>query len=159
MRAALLALAVLLVALPARAGELRPFGRGSWDQILRDHHGRTLAVHFWSLTCAPCIAEMPEWARLAREGKVTVVLVATDPIEEAPRLASMLKRKGVEHLENWAFADPFAERLRFEVDRRWRGELPMTRLVQSDGRAESHVGGIAGSDLGARLAALAGGER
>lgn len=158
-RAALVLALAVMAALPARAGDLRPFGRGAWTAILAAHRGQPLAVHFWSLTCAPCLGELPQWRQVLREGRVAVVLVATDPIEDAPRLRAMLKRHGLDGAENWAFADPFTDRLRFEVDRRWHGELPLTRLIDAIGTAESHVGTFAGTTLRNRIEALGQGRR
>ena len=35
---------------------------------------------------------------------------------------------GLGKVEQWVFADPMPERLRFEIDRRWYGELPRTHF-------------------------------
>jgi hypothetical protein len=41
---------VLISAGTTRAadGELRPFKRGSWQQIRKAHEGRPVVVHFWA---------------------------------------------------------------------------------------------------------------
>ena len=49
----------------ARAAELRPFQRGSFAGILADNAGKPTVVNFWSITCPPCLAEMPSGARTA----------------------------------------------------------------------------------------------
>lgn len=130
------ALLVLLLALtgPATAGELRPFVAGSWSDLRAAHAGRPLVVGLWSQTCLPCLAEMPLWRRLhqAHPG-LSVVLVATDPLDEADALTRLLRRHGADALENWAFDDAFVERLRFEIDPDWRGELPRSYLIAPDG--------------------------
>lgn len=139
-------LALLLLSGIAEAGEIKPFQRGSWRDIQAAHRGKTLVAHFWSLSCAPCLAEMPRWAEFRRNNpEKTLVLIATDPAEKAPRLKEALARFGLAEADAWAFADPFAERLRFEVDPEWRGELPMTRLIASDGRAETVIGAFSPS--------------
>lgn len=136
----LLVLIALLVALPAEAGT-RPFVKGSWQELRAAHNGRPTIVHLWSLTCAPCLAELPAWAKLA--GRADLVMVSTDPVEQSRRLEATLGRAGLGQVESWAFADPFAESLRFEIDRRWRGELPRTLLIGSDGRTEAVSGTMA----------------
>lgn len=123
----------LLLAMPAWAGDIRPFGPDSWAALRAGHAGRPLVVHLWSLTCAPCLAELPQWGRVK---DVDLVLVSTDPIEQAPRMAATLHKAGLDRVESWAFADPFTERLRFQIDRRWRGELPRTLLIGPDGATE-----------------------
>lgn len=65
---------------------------------LRDHRGKVVVLNFWSITCQPCIEEMPtleELAQIADEwGDVEVVGVSTDEgwnavstiFPEAPRM-------------------------------------------------------------------------
>jgi hypothetical protein len=43
-------------------------------------------------------------------------------------------------VEVWAFADEFSERVRFAVDRTWRGELPRAYFFDATGRSEGHSG-------------------
>lgn len=145
----LLILAAAAVSLWAAtaAADPRPFVRGSWASLLQAHAGRPLAVHFWSLTCAPCLAELPRWKEAAGLGGLDVVLVTTDPPEDAAKVERTLRRAGLEGLESWGFADPFAEKLRFEIDRAWRGELPMTALVSASGRIETRTGSLDGQEL------------
>ncbi|MFW6066792.1 MAG: TlpA family protein disulfide reductase [Myxococcota bacterium] len=49
---------------------------------LREHRGKTIVLNFWSITCPPCLREMPtleELADLARDWPdVEVVAVSTD---------------------------------------------------------------------------------
>lgn len=146
MRAVLLAATLWLLAAPALAESPKPFVQGSWQAIREAHAGKPLAVHLWSLTCAPCLVELPLWAKLAKENPaLRVVLISTDGAEDAPRLAATLARAGLSGMESWHFADPFAERLRFELDPRWRGELPRTLLVTPAGE----VTPVRGSDMAA----------
>ncbi len=160
MRAVLIALAAAVALLPAVAGaaELRPFGRGSWQQIVAAHADRPTVIAFWSLGCPPCIAEMPLWRDLAENHpEVAVVLVATDPAEESERLSRVLARHGVAGLETWVFADDFVERLRFEVDPAWRGELPRTHLLAPGKQPQVVTGLLEKPALGRWLGAYGGG--
>lgn len=128
-----LALVALVMATAAQAADIRSLGLGDWAALRAAHAGRPTIVHLWSLTCAPCLAELPEWSRVRG---AELVLVATDPVEQAPRLNAVLGRAGLAGVESWAFADPYTEKLRFEIDRRWRGELPRTLLIGADGSVE-----------------------
>lgn len=153
MRALRLALTLWLLASPALAEAPKPFVQGSWQSIQDAHAGQPLAVHLWSLTCAPCLVELPLWARLAKDHPhLRIVLISTDPAEDAPRMAATLARAGLSGLESWHFADPFADRLRFELDPKWRGELPRTLLVAPGGQ----VTAVRGSDMAAVQAWAAG---
>jgi len=139
-----LLLAVLLLATPLHAAELEPFTRGSFAQLRQDHAGKPLAVHFWALSCAPCLEELPRWAQLARQHpEFRIVLVNTDPPEAAPQVLRVLDRAGLGHARNMGFADRFAARLRHEVDPDWRGELPRTDLINRDGEVMPVLGIVA----------------
>lgn len=156
MRPLLIALALLL-SLPAAAAE--PFQRGSWQAIREAHAGRPLVVHLWSLTCAPCLVELPEWGKLAAERpELALVLISTDPADRASRIASVLERAGLGGAPSWAFADSFTERLRFEIDRTWRGELPRTLMVAPDGSVEILKGADGTAPVTAWLARQGGGD-
>jgi hypothetical protein len=41
----------------------------------------------------------------------------------------MLAQTGLATAENWTFGDGFIERLRYEIDPRWQGEIPRTVLI------------------------------
>jgi len=45
----------------------------------------------------------------------------------------MLRNAGLSSAENWIFSDGFAERLRYEVDPSWQGDIPRTMLIARDG--------------------------
>jgi thiol-disulfide isomerase/thioredoxin len=133
----------VLQAPPATGGELKPFVRGSYAAILNAHADRPLVVGFWATTCAPCLAEFPVWRDLqAEHPDFVLVLVSTDKASAAPLVARTLAKFGMDGVEAWIFADPFAARLRFEVDNRWRGELPRNYLIAADGTVRAMTGVI-----------------
>jgi hypothetical protein len=119
----------------AEARDPLPFERGSWAKLRAAHAGQPTVVHFWGLTCGPCLVELPNWGRLLAERKdLRLVLVAADAGPQEPeRLATMLDRAGLDAAESWAFADRFYERLCYEIDPAWAGELPRTDLIARDG--------------------------
>ena len=126
----------------ADAGQPIPFERGSWAKLWSAHAGKATVIHFWGLTCGPCIVEMPKWGKLlAERPDMRLVLVAADPLPQSPeRVNDALQSAGLEHAESWAFADRFYERLRYEIDPAWSGELPRTLLVAADGKTTALPG-------------------
>jgi thiol-disulfide isomerase/thioredoxin len=126
----------------AIAGDAMPFNRGSWEALRRAHAGHPTIVHFWGLACPPCLAELPQWSRFASErpGLDLVMVHAERPTGDPGRIKAALSRAGLESSESWMFADPFEERLRFEIDRDWQGELPRTLLIGRDGSVASLSG-------------------
>jgi thiol-disulfide isomerase/thioredoxin len=144
MTAALLLIGLLLPPAGAQVTPLKPFVRGSWTEMRQDHRGTPIIVHFWGLSCAPCLAELPHWGELLHDRPgLGLVTVAADPVPEDPaRIRTTLERAGLASAENWLFADTFSERLRFEVDPDWAGELPFNVLMTTDGRTTTMVGSV-----------------
>jgi thiol-disulfide isomerase/thioredoxin len=144
MNAALLLLGLLLHPGPGQAATLKPFVRGSWTELQQSHRGKPVIVHFWGLSCAPCLAELPQWGELLRDHPgLDLVTVAADPVPEDPnRIRATLERDGLAPADDWIFADTFLERLHFEVDPDWAGELPFNVLIASDGKATSKAGTV-----------------
>jgi hypothetical protein len=134
-------LAALLLGLvmsgPAQADDPLPFQRGSWAKLRAAHAGEPTVIHFWGLTCGPCLVELPNWGTLAAKRKdMTLVLLAADPLPQpAEQIALTLDRAGLGRAESWSFTDRFYERLRYEIDPTWSGELPRTVMIARDGTA------------------------
>ena len=145
---------VLLVSSPAPAADLQPFGRGSWQELRQEHAGRPVIIHFWGVTCGPCLVELPRWGEFISEKPgVDIVMIAADPIAAEPgTLAGILAKAGCAAAESWMFADPFTDRLTYEIDPNWAGELPYTLLVGADGSVMTMLGEVKFSELHAWIA-------
>lgn len=137
------ALAVPLASSGARALDFRPYGRGAFAQIVKAHAGRPLIIHFWSVTCPPCIAELPQWAKMHGEKKdLNIVFVNTDGDEDRARAQARMEKVGLGKAAHYGFSDDFVEKLYFEADHGWRGELPFTALVAPDGAVTAVTGAV-----------------
>jgi thiol-disulfide isomerase/thioredoxin len=139
------ALAGLLcgVVSPASSLDFQPYGQGAFAQLRKAHAGRPTIVHFWSVSCPPCLAELPEWAKIARDKQgVDFVFVNTDQEGDRARAQSRLEKAGLTGGAHYGFADDFVERLYFEADKSWRGELPFTALVGADGALMTVIGSL-----------------
>ena len=148
---------VVLATPPIQADESRLFVRGSFAEILKHHEGKPLVVNFWSVTCPPCMAEMPLWKNLRETSpEIGFVLVATDSPEQESRIDRILNRYGLAEADSWVFADPFIERLRYDVDKKWRGELPRTYFIDKNGNQTGHSGIVEAAALKAWVAQEAG---
>jgi len=142
MRTVALLLAWLLPASAMAATLPQPFERGSWSTLLDAHKGHATIVHFWGITCGPCLAELPDWGKFAAQRHdIDLVMIDADPAAVAPAdIAAVLAKAGLGTVEKWRFADSFTERLEFEIDPEWHGELPYTLLVKGDGTATPILG-------------------
>lgn len=134
---------MLLLALSAglAQAELRPFVPGSLAQIEAEQSGKPFILALWSSDCAHCPAELKTLGDLARRHPgLKIVLVATDTPAEAVPLEKLARDYGLGNQSQWVFADPQPEKLRFEIDRRWYGELPRTYFFDVQHRREGTSG-------------------
>lgn len=128
--------AAVAAAQVATAGDPLSFTRGSWAKLRTAHAGQPTVIHFWGLTCGPCLVELPQWGKLkAARPDLRLVLVAADPLPQDPeRVSATLAKAGLGGAESWSFTDRFYERLRYEIDPAWAGELPRTVMISADGK-------------------------
>ena len=136
----LVLIATLLFAGLAQA-EVRPYVAGSLQQIEREHRGQPFILSFWSATCTHCPAELKALGELVgRHPRLALVIVATDTPAEAPELQRLAQSYGLAGQAQWVFADTQPERLRYEIDRRWYGELPRTYFYDRQHRRDGRSG-------------------
>jgi len=140
-----------LISAPASAGQgdLKPFERGSWQQILHAHAGRPTIVHFWGVTCGPCKVELPLLGQYMKDNAaIDMVTVSADLVPNLPSATrSMLEKSGLGAAENWIFGDGFVERLRFEIDPAWQGDIPRTILISGKGDITTIEGSAEMADI------------
>ena len=143
-----LSLLIMLIALPAVAVDapVRPFVSGSLAQIQAAWQGKPFILAFWSVTCTHCPAELKTLAGLKRQyPKLDIVLVAADTPAVSAETAQLARSYGLGQVEQWVFSDPVPERLRFEIDRRWYGELPRTHFYDRSHKVDG-VSGVVPAD-------------
>jgi thiol-disulfide isomerase/thioredoxin len=109
------------------AQEIKPFIRGSYQQIISARQGKPFIISFWSLSCTHCMDEMAMLKKLAKKyAKLDLVLISTDTPEEKKSVAATLAKFSPRKAETWLFADSYTDPLYFEIDKKWHGELPRT---------------------------------
>jgi thiol-disulfide isomerase/thioredoxin len=149
--ASILGLAILIASASALGAPpvLKPFERGTWQHVLKDHAGRPTLVHFWGVTCGPCKVELPLLGQFAKEHpEIDVVTISADLVPNLPAATqSMLDKAGLSSTENFIFSDGFVERLRFEIDPAWQGDIPRTLLIARDGTITTIEGSAEAADL------------
>lgn len=79
--------------------------------------------------------------------KLDLVLVSTDTPEEVKSISATLAKFSLNKAEAWVFADSNADRLRFEVDKRWYGELPRTYFVSAKNEMKALSGKLEQKDV------------
>lgn len=128
----MLALALCLTTGSHAQGEMSLFKSGSYQDILQSYQGMPFILVFWSLDCSHCRGEFVMLGEtLSRTPALRLVLVATDSPQQSGELMKVIQESGLTSAESWVFAQAESERLRYEVDRHWYGELPRTYLFDA----------------------------
>ncbi|MCC6915698.1 TlpA disulfide reductase family protein [Nitrosomonas sp.] len=138
----LLVILLLVVAATASAAEgVRHFVTGSMATIQEEHAGKPFVLFLWSLTCTYCPTELKMLGEFRQQHpELNLVLIAADTPEEEPEIVSHLADYGLNQTERWVFAEEMPERLRFEIDRRWYGEVPRTYFYDRNHLREVKTG-------------------
>lgn len=111
------------------AGVLQDFVPGSYHSLLKRYAGQPFLLVFWSIDCPPCHKELAMLAQWHQDDlTIPLVLVATDGREWRDEVVTTLQRYHLADADIWHFASEPVERLRFEVEPAWRGELPRSYL-------------------------------
>lgn len=126
----------------------KPFIKGSFEQIQQQNKDRPYIVAFWSVTCSYCMKELALFGQLMKQyPQVKLITITTDPFLEDDSVKRLLASKNLTGTETWVFADNFAERLYFDINPRWRGELPLTYFFDKKNVMVKHMGVVKEDDL------------
>jgi len=132
----------------ANEAEIKPFIKGSFEQIQQDHKGKSYIITFWSESCAFCMKELALFGRLSKTyPDVEIVSITTDPFLEQQKVDHILSSKELINANKWVFADNYVERLYFDVDKQWRGELPLSYFFDRNNKMIKQVGAIKENEL------------
>jgi len=126
----------------------KPFIKGSFEQIQQDNKDRPYIIAFWSVTCAYCMKELALFGELMQKyPQVKLITITTDAFLEDETVKQLLATKNLEGTETWVFADNYVERLYFDINPRWRGELPLTYFFDKKGEMLRHMGVVKEGEL------------
>ncbi len=131
-----------LVGTVAHAVQPKAYEPGSWPALVKPYAGRNVIVHFWGVTCAPCLKELPKWGDLVagRKGR-DVLFVEMDPVAPAS-FDTLVEKSRLAQAPHWLLAGPFDEQVRYEIDPKWQGELPFTVLIDKKGAVKRISGPV-----------------
>jgi hypothetical protein len=92
--------------------------------------------------------ELPQLGAFMKENPdIDMVTISADFVPDLPAATrAMLQRSGLALAENWMF-DGFADRLRFEIDPTWQGDIPRTLLITREGEMTTIEGSAEIADL------------
>lgn len=136
-------LVIVLLALSCRAqaGEFKSFDLGGRVAIERSHAGKPFILALWSIDCPYCMEDLKVLGELVRQHPdIALVTVCTNGRESAAEAAKVLDKAGLPPHERWQFAFPDEDRLRYDVDKSWYGELPRSYFYDTAHRIQALSG-------------------
>lgn len=99
------------------------------------HAGKPVLVNAWATWCAPCVAELPDLVRAARECEargLTFALVSCDAPEDLAAARKLLTEKGIS-IQTFIKGEPDASFIP-GFDPEWSGSLPTTWVFDASGK-------------------------
>lgn len=111
----------------AESSELKPFAPGVYQHLLDSRANRPFMLVIWSITCSSCLKDMALLNKMHKNHpEIEMVMLSTDDTSAEAQIKQILAKNELSGLENWYFADENPQKLRYEIDSRWYGELPRT---------------------------------
>lgn len=118
--------------LHAEEKSVQTFNSGSYQQILRENADQPFILSVWSVDCPSCLKDMETIKQVQQNHpRLKIVMLSTDEPEAATEVKSILARYQLAGLDNWMFGNEDPQKLRYEIDPGWYGELPRTYFFTS----------------------------
>jgi thiol-disulfide isomerase/thioredoxin len=127
-----LILALIQFPLFAGGGSLNLYQLGDWQSVTALRNHQPMIVHFWGVTCGPCMSEMPLWGRFANSSHANVIFIQVDDAPKA-NVKNLAARLQIDQFTNFYSNTQFDERMRYEISHHWQGETPYTVLIGRSG--------------------------
>jgi len=136
----------------ANESTYKPFIKGSFEQIQQENKDRPYIIAFWSITCAYCMKELGLFGELMEKyPQIKLITISTDAFFEDESVDRLLETKSLTGTETWIFANNHVEKLYFDINPNWRGELPLTYFFDQEGSMIKHMGVVNEGELVAWL--------
>lgn len=127
---------------------LQSFDIGSFEQIVVDKNKQDHLVILWSFDCPPCITELEKISELHQQfPDYQLTLINTDGVDEQVRVKKILQQFNLAELDNWGFANSDEEKLRYDIDPRWYGDLPRSYFFPLQGKIKRLRGALTSAEL------------
>jgi thiol-disulfide isomerase/thioredoxin len=131
---------------------LKPFTFESYQQILEDHAMQPFMLVIWSIDCPSCVKDMALIEQIHQnQPELKIVMLSTDDVSASEQIEKILQQNHLADLENWVFADTNSQKLRYQIDPKWYGELPRTYFFDAAHHREGISGVLSQEKLDAQL--------
>ena len=133
---------LLLLASGVRAESTQSFSSGSLEQIVSSREAHPFIIIFWSLDCHSCLSELDFLSKqLNLHPEMDLVMVSTDAFDRQDAVEMMLAKHHLDtRIESWIFSKTSVQKLRYEIDPGWYGELPRSYFYDAEHQRKSLSG-------------------
>lgn len=130
------------------AVNLKPFELGSFEEIVNAKNERDHLVILWSLDCPPCMKELERVSELHQQyPEYQLTLINTDSTDEQKQVKKILQQYNLMQLDHWGFNNTDEEKLRYDIDPRWFGDLPRSYFFPLQGKIKRLRGVLTSAEL------------
>lgn len=110
-----------------RPYELGAFKSGSYRQILANNVDHPFMLVVWSIDCPSCLKDMELLSRIHKtRPELKIIMLAADDLSVAGQVEQIVHKYRLSDIDHWVLADENTQKLRFEIDPKWYGEIPRT---------------------------------
>jgi thiol-disulfide isomerase/thioredoxin len=139
----------------AEQNNLRSFVPGSYQQILTANAKQPFMLVIWSINCSSCLKDMALLNGINKaHPDIKMIMLATDDLSASADISKILEKSDLANLENWVYADENTQKLQYEIDPKWYGELPRTYFFNATHQREGISGVLSRQDYETRLATI-----
>jgi thiol-disulfide isomerase/thioredoxin len=130
------------------AYELMPFEINTRNVIEKKYLNQPLIISFWSIDCPYCIDDLKKLGKaLSKNTNVKLITVCVDGKESAKKAERILSQANLPKHEQYQYAEVDEDRLRYNIDPAWYGELPRTYFYDATHQVTPLSGKISNSFL------------
>jgi thiol-disulfide isomerase/thioredoxin len=131
------------------------FTSGSYQQILAANADRPFMLVIWSINCPSCLKDMELLSKIHKDRPdLKMIMLAADEQGATEQIQQILEKNQLTGIENWAYADENTEKLQYEIDPKWYGELPRTYFFDKAHQRTGVSGVLSKEDYDAMFAKI-----
>ena len=130
------------------AYDFMPFDMNTRQVIEKRYIDQPLIISFWSIDCPYCIEDLKKLGKaLSKNTNVKLITVCVDGKESAKKAERILSQANLPKHEQYQYAEVDEDRLRYNIDPAWYGELPRTYFYDAAHQVTPLSGKISNSFL------------
>ncbi len=130
------------------AYDFMPFDMNTRQVIEKRYIDQPLIISFWSIDCPYCIDDLKKLGKaLSKNTNVKLITVCVDGKESAKKAERILSQANLPKHEKYQYAEVDEDRLRYNIDPAWYGELPRTYFYDATHQVTPLSGKISNSFL------------